>query len=133
MCFIYLSNEQNMDETRSCAGVSRFISPCEVKHDSDCHFVLSMAYHKMKTRYTTTTILQLSTICLQYTVYHYSYLLTFWKSLEGDLPLSNYKQREILRIFFCSNIFFLKRGICWSRKRYFPTRHDFKIDKISLF
>ena len=28
------------------------------------------------------------------------YLLTFWKSFEGDLPLSNSKKREILRRLF---------------------------------
>ena len=34
------------------------------------------------------------------------YMLTFWKSLEGDLPLSNSKKREILRRHFLQPYFF---------------------------
>ena len=36
------------------------------------------------------------------------YLLTFWKSLEGVLPLSNSKKREILQVFFAAIFFLLK-------------------------
>ena len=66
--------------------------------------------------------------------FSYPYLLTFWKSLEGDFPHSNYKRREILHLLFCSNISsFSKAMYLLVQKKQIPTRHDFKIDKISLF